>query len=298
MPDLLREQFPHFRPIVEAFGYRNLEFEGWEADDVIATLATRADEADDPHLRRLDRPRRVPALQREHLPDDDPARRRGRPRLHAGAGRAPLRHPPRPGAGLHRSQGRHVGQHPGHPRHRRQDGRAADRAVRLARGGDRARRRAVAGARQGRPRARRAGARLEAPRDDAARPAARRRRERARRRAARPVDAEGDLPPLRVPRPSEPRRHAGRGAPVRRDRARAGDDPVARGCARGACVESTQAAARRRRRRRPGGRGDGSGGRRRRGSSGASSGASSTRRRSLRTTRSCSGSGRRLRTTR
>jgi DNA polymerase I len=45
MPDLLREQFPHFRPIVEAFGYRNLEFEGWEADDVIATLATQADDA-------------------------------------------------------------------------------------------------------------------------------------------------------------------------------------------------------------------------------------------------------------
>ena len=43
MPDLLGEQFPHFRPIVEAFGYRNLEFEGWEADDVIATLASRAD---------------------------------------------------------------------------------------------------------------------------------------------------------------------------------------------------------------------------------------------------------------
>ncbi len=44
-PDLLGEQFPYFRPIVEAFGYRNLEFPGWEADDVIATLATRADEA-------------------------------------------------------------------------------------------------------------------------------------------------------------------------------------------------------------------------------------------------------------
>src|SRR5215510_3799336 len=44
MADLLREQFPYFRPIVEAFGYRNLEFEGWEADDVIATLAARADE--------------------------------------------------------------------------------------------------------------------------------------------------------------------------------------------------------------------------------------------------------------
>ncbi len=45
MADLLAEQFPYFRPIVEAFGYRNLEFEGWEADDVIATLASRADEA-------------------------------------------------------------------------------------------------------------------------------------------------------------------------------------------------------------------------------------------------------------
>src|SRR5215210_2236897 len=45
MADLLREQFPFFRPIVEAFGYRNLEFESWEADDVIATLATRADQA-------------------------------------------------------------------------------------------------------------------------------------------------------------------------------------------------------------------------------------------------------------
>jgi DNA polymerase-1 len=44
-PGLLGEQFPYFRPIVEAFGYRNLEFQGWEADDVIATLATRADEA-------------------------------------------------------------------------------------------------------------------------------------------------------------------------------------------------------------------------------------------------------------
>ena len=44
-PDLLREQFPHFRPLVEAFGYANVEFEGWEADDVIATLATRAEQA-------------------------------------------------------------------------------------------------------------------------------------------------------------------------------------------------------------------------------------------------------------
>lgn len=42
MPDVLRTQFPHFAPMVAAFGYANLVVEGWEADDVIATLATRA----------------------------------------------------------------------------------------------------------------------------------------------------------------------------------------------------------------------------------------------------------------
>ena len=108
MPDLLREQFPHFRPIVEAFGYRNLEFEGWEADDVIATLATRADEAGvKTCVVSTDRDA-FQLCSRERLPDDDAARRRGRPRLHARARRAPLRHPARPGAGLHRPQGRHV----------------------------------------------------------------------------------------------------------------------------------------------------------------------------------------------
>ena len=43
-PDLLREQFPHFTPLVEAFGYMNVSAEGYEADDVIATLARRARE--------------------------------------------------------------------------------------------------------------------------------------------------------------------------------------------------------------------------------------------------------------
>ena len=32
------------RPLVEAFGYRNVEHEGYEADDVIGTLSLRADE--------------------------------------------------------------------------------------------------------------------------------------------------------------------------------------------------------------------------------------------------------------
>ncbi len=43
-PDLLKEQWPHFEPLVEAFGYRNTRLAGFEADDVIATLAERARE--------------------------------------------------------------------------------------------------------------------------------------------------------------------------------------------------------------------------------------------------------------
>src|SRR5690349_20552507 len=44
-PDLLREQWPHLEPLVDAFGYRNIAVEGFEADDVIATIADRAREA-------------------------------------------------------------------------------------------------------------------------------------------------------------------------------------------------------------------------------------------------------------
>src|SRR3954471_22989072 len=43
-PDLLKLQWPHLRPLVEAFGYRNVSVEGFEADDVIATLAGQAKE--------------------------------------------------------------------------------------------------------------------------------------------------------------------------------------------------------------------------------------------------------------
>jgi DNA polymerase-1 len=41
-PDLLQLQWPHLRPLVEAFGYRNVSVEGFEADDVIATLVEQA----------------------------------------------------------------------------------------------------------------------------------------------------------------------------------------------------------------------------------------------------------------
>src|SRR6202161_427915 len=41
-PDLLKAQWPAMEPLVEAFGYRNVKVEGYEADDVIASLAERA----------------------------------------------------------------------------------------------------------------------------------------------------------------------------------------------------------------------------------------------------------------
>ncbi|HXB15293.1 MAG TPA: DNA polymerase I [Solirubrobacteraceae bacterium] len=47
-PDLLKEQWPVMEPLVEAFGYRNVTLEGYEADDVIASLADRALRSDPP----------------------------------------------------------------------------------------------------------------------------------------------------------------------------------------------------------------------------------------------------------
>jgi DNA polymerase-1 len=47
-PDLLKQQWPAMEPLVEAFGYRNVKVEGYEADDVIASLAERAMRADPP----------------------------------------------------------------------------------------------------------------------------------------------------------------------------------------------------------------------------------------------------------
>ncbi len=44
-PDLLREQSPQFRPLMEAFGAVNTELRGYEADDIIGTLAKRAEAA-------------------------------------------------------------------------------------------------------------------------------------------------------------------------------------------------------------------------------------------------------------
>ncbi|HTT29047.1 MAG TPA: DNA polymerase I [Solirubrobacteraceae bacterium] len=45
-PDLLKEQWPHLEPLVDAFGYRNLRVDGFEADDVIASIVEKARTAD------------------------------------------------------------------------------------------------------------------------------------------------------------------------------------------------------------------------------------------------------------
>jgi DNA polymerase-1 len=47
-PDLLKEQWPAFEPLVDAFGYKNLRVEGYEADDVIASIAETARASDPP----------------------------------------------------------------------------------------------------------------------------------------------------------------------------------------------------------------------------------------------------------
>ncbi len=43
MPDLLSEQWPFFSELAEAFGFVNLALPGWEADDILATLARQAE---------------------------------------------------------------------------------------------------------------------------------------------------------------------------------------------------------------------------------------------------------------
>jgi DNA polymerase-1 len=43
-PDLLKEQWPHLMPLTEAFGFTNIKIDGYEADDVIASMTKRARE--------------------------------------------------------------------------------------------------------------------------------------------------------------------------------------------------------------------------------------------------------------
>ena len=49
-PDLLKQQWPHIVELCEAFGYPNVSVEGYEADDVIASIAERAREVGVPSV--------------------------------------------------------------------------------------------------------------------------------------------------------------------------------------------------------------------------------------------------------
>ena len=231
-PSLLKQQQPYLRPLVEAFGYRNVELEGYEADDVIGTLSLRADEQGiatcvishdrdafqlvSDNVSVLLSPRGVTDVH-VYTPERVEARYGIPPRLVPDF------------IGLKGDTSDDI---PGVPGHRRQDGGRPARALRLARGhlrerGLRAGREAAPDADRA-PRGRRA---LEAAGDDRARPPARRRPRQGARRPARPRDDGRALPPLRVPRAAAPHRRARGGRARRRARARG-----ARGRARSAAT--------------------------------------------------------------
>ena len=216
MPDLLREQFPYFRPIVEGFGYRNLEAEGWEADDVIATLATRADAAGvktcvvstdrdafqlcSENICLMMTPRGVADVQ-VYTPERVELRYGVRPDQVPDfiglKGDTSDNIPGVPGIG-DKTAGQLIAQY------------GSLEAVIEHVG------RALAGPQEEHHRARRAGAGVQGARDDAARSRPRLGAVGARARTARPLAAARDVPALRVPGSALARRHARRGRPGRR----------------------------------------------------------------------------------
>ena len=138
-PDLLKQQWPHLEPLVEAFGYRNVSVDGFEADDVIATLAERARErgvpvtivtGDRDAFQLIDPDSRVKVMATGARHHRDEA-------LRLPGGDRPLRDRARADPRLLRPQGRHVRQHPRRPGDRRQDRVGAAAALRRPRDGAR-----------------------------------------------------------------------------------------------------------------------------------------------------------------
>ena len=125
--------------------------------------------------------------------------------LHARARRGALRHPPGPGSGLHRTEGRHVGQHPGDPgigdktagQLIAQYG-SLEEVIEHADELSPARRKNIA-------RARRPGAGSRSSSRRCAEISTSTATRRARAPAARPLGAARDVPALRVPQPARAR---------------------------------------------------------------------------------------------
>ena len=75
MPDDLSDQFPIVREILGAFGIPIYQLEGFEADDLIATLVNQAEEREHRDHDRVGRSRPAPARERPDDADDDAWRR-------------------------------------------------------------------------------------------------------------------------------------------------------------------------------------------------------------------------------
>ena len=129
-PDLLAEQWPYMQPLVDAFGYENVRVEGYEADDVIATLAAPGARAGHRRDGRDRRPRPVPADRAGRAGDGHEPRDHRDEGLRPRGGDRPLRHPARADPRLRGAEGRHLGQHPRRPGDRREDRLAAAPGVR------------------------------------------------------------------------------------------------------------------------------------------------------------------------
>lgn len=132
-PDLPRAQWPHLVELVDAFGYTNIKVDGYEADDVIASLVAEARRksittvvvtGDRDAYQLVGDGVTVMSTSRGVTGHQDLRRRSGRA----------LRRLSEPG---HRPDGparRHLRQHPRRARHRREDRCRPARAVRHARG--------------------------------------------------------------------------------------------------------------------------------------------------------------------
>ena len=166
-PDLLKEQWPHLAPLAEAFGFATSTVEGYEADDVIATLARQASGAGIPVM-IVSGDRDVYQLVGDGVRVMTTSRGVTDTKIYDRDGRdRALRRSARAGHRLHRPQGRHLRQHPRRPRDRRQDRRPAAPAVRRPRGRARLGRRDLGREAQAEPdRARRRRPGLEAAGDD------------------------------------------------------------------------------------------------------------------------------------
>ncbi len=109
MPEELAQQMPVLKELLADLGYRTVTAEGWEADDILGTLAAAcAARQDDCFLATGDRD----SLQLAHLPVDHrhPPRNQ-RPQTQLAASAKPVRHQHQPGASFGRTTARHARSH-------------------------------------------------------------------------------------------------------------------------------------------------------------------------------------------